>query len=275
MPGNGVEPPRPRRGRLRRCGAPLICVCMATFDPPLELLRAQIESLRGAGRRALDLPDRRRLLDGGQAGRGPGAGRRGRALRAARARRAGRPLPELRAGAGAGPRERRADRALRPGRPLAPGQAEALRGALGAGAELAYSDMRIVDRTGRSSRRPTGRRANNYTNLADLVIVNTVTGAASLFRRALLDYALPFPRPGPDSYPRSLGRRRRAGGGPDRATSTARSTTTSSTPTQRSATASPTSRRSSRRCGNGSPAGATAGGWPAGGATTRTCCGCC
>ena len=37
-----------------------------------------------------------------------------------------------------------------------------------------------------------GRR-NNYTELASLLLANTVTGAASLLRRELLDLVLPFP----------------------------------------------------------------------------------
>ena len=36
-------------------------------------------------------------------------------------------------------------------------------------------------------------RRNNYTNFASLLLANSVTGAASLFRRAVLDDALPFP----------------------------------------------------------------------------------
>jgi glycosyltransferase involved in cell wall biosynthesis len=61
-------------------------------------------------------------------------------------------------------------------------------------AELIYSDSRIVD----EQRRVLAdtywtRRANNSTNLASLAIANTVTGAASLFRRELVELALPFP----------------------------------------------------------------------------------
>jgi hypothetical protein len=37
------------------------------------------------------------------------------------------------------------------------------------------------------------QRRNNRTNLASLLFSNTVTGAASLFRRDLLELALPFP----------------------------------------------------------------------------------
>ena len=66
-------------------------------------------------------------------------------------------------------------------------------------AQLVYSDARIVDPPDRLVS-PTfwiGRR-NNSSNLASLLIANTVTGAASLFRRDLLDDALPLPSaPGP------------------------------------------------------------------------------
>ena len=37
-----------------------------------------------------------------------------------------------------------------------------------------------------------GRR-NNHTDLASLLVANTVTGAATLFRREIADLALPFP----------------------------------------------------------------------------------
>jgi glycosyltransferase involved in cell wall biosynthesis len=62
------------------------------------------------------------------------------------------------------------------------------------GAELAYSDMTIVDARGAILRGSywVGRR-NDATDLASLLLMNTVTGAASLFRRAVLDDALPFP----------------------------------------------------------------------------------
>ena len=36
-------------------------------------------------------------------------------------------------------------------------------------------------------------RRNNYANFASLLLANTVTGAASMFRRELLDVLLPFP----------------------------------------------------------------------------------
>ena len=74
-----------------------------------------------------------------------------------------------------------------------PEKLETLLGALG-DANLVYSDARIVDRDGQLlSDTYWSRRRNNYTNLASLLIANTVTGAASLFRRELLELALPFP----------------------------------------------------------------------------------
>jgi len=62
------------------------------------------------------------------------------------------------------------------------------------GAMLAYSDVRIVTEGGRvlADTYWTNRR-NNWTNLASLLVANTVTGAASMLRASLLDVLLPFP----------------------------------------------------------------------------------
>jgi glycosyltransferase involved in cell wall biosynthesis len=59
---------------------------------------------------------------------------------------------------------------------------------------LVYSDARLVTPEGElvSDSYWTNRR-NNFTNYASLVMANTVTGAASLFGRELLDDALPLP----------------------------------------------------------------------------------
>ena len=61
-------------------------------------------------------------------------------------------------------------------------------------AQLVYSDARIVSPEGELVRNSywTERR-NNHTNFTSLLIANTVTGAASLFHREVLDDALPFP----------------------------------------------------------------------------------
>jgi O-antigen biosynthesis protein len=60
--------------------------------------------------------------------------------------------------------------------------------------QFAYADMAIVSADGERLA-PSYRtdRSNNHTDLASLLLINTVTGAASLFRRELLDVALPFP----------------------------------------------------------------------------------
>lgn len=59
---------------------------------------------------------------------------------------------------------------------------------------LVYSDMRIVDHEGKCiSSTFWITRKNYYKELDYLILANTVTGAASVFRRQLLDHILPFP----------------------------------------------------------------------------------
>ena len=61
-------------------------------------------------------------------------------------------------------------------------------------AQLVYSDARVVDRDGEvMSDTYWVTRRNNHRKLPSLLVTNSVTGGASLFRRELLDYALPFP----------------------------------------------------------------------------------
>lgn len=68
-----------------------------------------------------------------------------------------------------------------------------LAGALGK-AQLVYSDQRLVTEDGQviADTYWTSRQ-NNYTDLISLLVANTVTGAASLFRRSVVEKALPFP----------------------------------------------------------------------------------
>ena len=117
-----------------------------------------------------------------------------RALRGLAKPGAARLLPELRAGPldGAG--------GLRTSSTLCdqddrwhPDKLERLLGGIG-DAQLVYSDARIVSPEGELVR-PSywTERRNNYTNFASLLLANSVTGAASLFRREVLDDALPFP----------------------------------------------------------------------------------
>jgi glycosyltransferase involved in cell wall biosynthesis len=65
---------------------------------------------------------------------------------------------------------------------------------LARGAQLAYSDARVVDPDGEviHSSYWTVRRTN-FTNFGSLLLANSVTGAASMFRRDLLDDGLPLP----------------------------------------------------------------------------------
>jgi Glycosyl transferase family 2 len=74
-----------------------------------------------------------------------------------------------------------------------PDKLAALRAGLG-GAQLVYSDQRLIGRDGRVIRETLwhGRR-NEYRNLASLLVANTVPGAAMLLRRSVVEQALPFP----------------------------------------------------------------------------------
>lgn len=74
-----------------------------------------------------------------------------------------------------------------------PEKLEALLDGIGE-AQLIYSDARIVGRGGEEIS-PTywGRRRRDHESLLALLTANCVTGAASLFRREVLTYALPFP----------------------------------------------------------------------------------
>jgi glycosyltransferase involved in cell wall biosynthesis len=61
-------------------------------------------------------------------------------------------------------------------------------------AQLVYSDQRVVARDGQIlSETYWSTRRNNHESLLSLLVANSVTGAASLLRRELLDDVLPFP----------------------------------------------------------------------------------
>jgi glycosyltransferase involved in cell wall biosynthesis len=80
-----------------------------------------------------------------------------------------------------------------------PGKLATLVDAIG-DAQLVYSDARIVDRDGALiSETYWTTRENNHSDMTSLLIANAVTGAASLLRRDLLERALPFP-PGQFSH---------------------------------------------------------------------------
>jgi glycosyltransferase involved in cell wall biosynthesis len=173
--------------------APDVAICMATYEPPLALLRAQLDSIRAqthgdwlcvisddcssparfAELEALVAGDERFVVS-----RSP--------RRLGFYRNFERALALAPAGA----------RYVAPADQddvWHPDKLAVLTGAIG-DARLVYSDARVI--------RPDGgvvahtyweRRANNHEDLLSLLVANAVTGAACLFPRALLDDALPFP----------------------------------------------------------------------------------
>ena len=87
-----------------------------------------------------------------------------------------------------------------------PEKLSVLRGALG-DAQLVYSDQRLVDAEGRVLRESMWKgRRNNHTDLTSLLVANSITGAATLFRREVAELALPFPEtPGMQFHDHWLG----------------------------------------------------------------------
>ncbi len=172
---------------------PRVAIAMATFDPPDDLLERQLASIRAQSHQNwvcvisddCSRPGRYAALEAAIAG-------------------------DERFVLSRSPRRlgfyRNFERALE----LAPRDAECvamadqdddwhpdklakLLGALG-DAQLVYSDARVVARDGGViSETWWNRRRNNHTDLLSLLVANAVTGAASLFRRELLEVALPFP----------------------------------------------------------------------------------
>jgi glycosyltransferase involved in cell wall biosynthesis len=174
-------------------GAPRVAICMATYEPPADMLRIQLDSIRDQthGNWVCVISDDcssdqsferlRELTDGD-------------------ARFAVSRSPE-RLGF-----YRNFERALSMAPRDAdfvgycdqddrwhPNKIERLLESIG-DAQLVYSDALIVSPDGQVVR-PSywTERRNNFTNFASLVLANSVTGAASMFRRAVLDDALPFP----------------------------------------------------------------------------------
>ena len=88
-----------------------------------------------------------------------------------------------------------------------PEKLRALLGGFGPATQLVYSDARVVDADGRvQSDTFWDARRNNYTDLPTLMVANTITGAASMFRASLLPDILPFPDPvGPSFHDHWIG----------------------------------------------------------------------
>jgi glycosyltransferase involved in cell wall biosynthesis len=190
-----VEPFEPPSfGTLARAGRqPLIAICMATFNPEAGLFPAQVESIRGQSDTDwiclvsddCSAPDRfqaiTEVLDGDE-----------RFVLSRSAEHLGfyrnfeRALQMV-------PREAEFVALSDHDDRWYPDKLEALRAAIG-DAEFVYSDARRVDADGRVKGETLWRgRRNNPTNLASLLISNTIVGASCLFRRRVIDQALPFP----------------------------------------------------------------------------------
>jgi glycosyltransferase involved in cell wall biosynthesis len=172
---------------------PLVAICMATFNPEPELFQIQVESIRAQTDRdwICLISDDRSRPDRFEAIREAVAGDRRFVLSRSDEhlgfyRNFERALTMV-------PREAEFVALCDHDDRWYPEKLEVLRNAIG-DAELAYSDQRLVDAQGRVRRETLWRgRRNNHTNLASLLISNTIAGAASLFQRRVMEYALPFP----------------------------------------------------------------------------------
>lgn len=174
-------------------GEPLVAICMAAYEPPLELFRRQVESLRAQTHRTWvcvvsdDCSEPERFA----AVRAELAGDE-RFVLSRSSRRLGfyhnfeRALALVPATADYVAMADQDD-------VWHPDKLATLLAEIG-GARLVYSDARIIDGRGSVvSDTYWARRRNNHSDLLSLLVANAVTGAASLFPRALLDDALPFP----------------------------------------------------------------------------------
>jgi glycosyltransferase involved in cell wall biosynthesis len=195
------SPPEPSPAQLKAAleatdgaGGTLVAIAMATFEPPIDLFRRQIESIREQTHAnwICLISD-----DASEPGR----------------------VDELRKVLADDPRfvlslaperagfYRNFERALTmvPDRAdlvalcdqddrWHPDKLETLIGSLGPESRLTYSDMRVVTEAGEVvSDTYWTYRQNNHTNFASLMVANTVTGASMLFERSLLEAVLPFP----------------------------------------------------------------------------------
>jgi glycosyltransferase involved in cell wall biosynthesis len=186
--------PRPPTDTDRASGE-LVAICMATYDPPPELFAAQIASIRAQTHHNwICVISDDRSSDAGLETIRREVGSDSRFAVSVAPRRLGFYNNFERALALA-PRAARfvamADQDDR----WYPDKLERLLGAIG-DAELVYSDQRVIARDGELlSDTYWSTRRNNHSDLLSLLVANSVTGAASLLRRELLDDVLPFPPP--------------------------------------------------------------------------------
>jgi hypothetical protein len=174
-------------------GAPQIAICMAAFEPPLELFERQVESIREQTLTdwicivSDDCSDPQRYAEMERV-----LARDPRFVLSRSERRRGfyhnfeRALELV-------PRDARYVALTDQDDAWDPDKLETLVRELG-DAQLVYSDQRIVSEDGSPIADTYWQaRANNHSNMLSLLVANCVTGAASLFPRRLLDAALPLP----------------------------------------------------------------------------------
>jgi glycosyltransferase involved in cell wall biosynthesis len=188
-----AELPEPVRVDPPDGPGPLVAICLATYNPPLELFRRQVESIRAQTHAHWVCL----ISDDGSApehyeslqhvvGDDP------RFLISRSPRRLGFYLNFERALAMA-PRDAPFIALSDQDDEWYPTKLQVLLSAIG-DRQLVYSDARIVDEQGELiASTYWGVRRNNHEDLLSLLMANSVTGAASLFRRRVADHALPFP----------------------------------------------------------------------------------
>jgi glycosyltransferase involved in cell wall biosynthesis len=175
--------------------APRIAICMATYNPPLELFARQVQSIRDQtlddwvcvvsddGSRPAAIEGIRDIL-----GKDPRFSLHQSPARLGFYRNFERALSLAPRGVEFVALSDHDDR-------WHPDKLESLLARFDDETSLVYSDMNIIDETGtvRSTTYWT-TRPNRYDSLASLLLANTITGAASMFRARLLEYLLPFPQ---------------------------------------------------------------------------------
>jgi glycosyltransferase involved in cell wall biosynthesis len=172
----------------------LVAICMTTYNPDLALFRRQVESIRN------QTHERWRCIvsDDGSEGESydgiksvlAGDGR----FELHRNRERLGFYFNFERALGRAPAEAEAVALCDQDDEWRPAKLAALLAELRTGHTLAYSDQRVVG-PGGDVLAPSYwvERDNQWTDLGALLVSNTVTGAASLFRRDLLDVCLPFP----------------------------------------------------------------------------------
>jgi glycosyltransferase involved in cell wall biosynthesis len=188
-----LEPPAEAAAASFPGGGPAVAICMATYDPPPDLLRRQIASLRAQSHRnwVCLISDDDSSPESLRALRKEIEGDR-RFVLAPGSRRLGfygnfeRVLSMV-------PTQAEFVALCDQDDAWHPDKLQRLLAGIG-DAELAYSDARVVDPAGEVLQDSYWTaRSNNWTSFASLLVANTVTGASLLCRRDLLDDALPFP----------------------------------------------------------------------------------